>query len=140
MRKISLVAALCALSLGFAAFAGADDCVKTLDSPMSATAGPAERALADPRAPAILLAGLEPATRSEASVPTAGGCFTACYDLQTSEEFFGCAPGQNYAVEATGSYFGCCIVGGGSCISTGCDGPPASQCVGFATSCGGTCW
>ena len=142
MKVISLAAVCCALSLGFPALGEAADCAaETLNSSTFATEAPAAGALRAPLDPAILLAGpAEPETWLQASISTAGSCFTACYDLQTSEQVYGCPPGQNFAFEATGSYFACCIVGGGSCISQGCDGPPASQCRGFATSCGATCW
>lgn len=67
------------------------------------------------------------------------GCFYACYDLETSEKTFGCPPGHNFAIEATGPHFACCFTSGASgCISSGCD-VPASNCVGFAASCGGSC-
>ena len=142
MKVISLAAVCCALFLGFPAFVEAGDCAaETLESSTFATETPAEAALRPSIDPAILLASpADPETWLQASIAPAGSCFTACYDLETSEQAFGCPPGQNFAVEATGSYFACCIVGGGSCISQGCDGPPASQCRGFASSCGATCW
>jgi hypothetical protein len=140
VKTITLAVACCTLSLGFPALVEAGDCAgETLDRPMFATEAPAEAALAGLIDPAILLASpVEPRTWLQASVSAAGSCYTACYDLDTSEEVFGCPPGQNFAMEATGPFFACCLVSGGSCVSQGCD-VLANQCRGFASSCGGAC-
>lgn len=62
------------------------------------------------------------------------GCFYACYDLQDSAQF--CPPGMNFAFEATGSVYRCYLVGGGTCISSGCSAH-ISSCSGFAAHCNG---
>lgn len=63
-----------------------------------------------------------------------GGCYYACYDLEDSSSF--CPPGKNFALEATGPFYNCYIVGGTACISSGC-AVHISACSGFASNCSG---
>ena len=84
-----------------------------------------------PFVPSFLSA--QPDDRSTSRVPQSGGsCFYACYDLDESSQF--CPPGKNFALEATGPWYRCSIVGGGVCISSGCS-VHISSCSGFAASC-----
>lgn len=87
--------------------------------------------------PAVQLTGQAALGAEDTAVEAAGSCFVACYDEETSKAF-GCAEGERFAMDATGHFSRCCLVGGGQCVTSGCT-VLASQCNGFAASCGGSC-
>lgn len=137
VRFVSVIPFLIACVVGLSGNAFAAGTAPAGDAGRTADASECAQRVTLPAAPMLSWKGAK--DPSDSSVSAAGGCFTACYDLETSHEVFGCPQGQRFAMDATGLFSACCLVGGGECVSSGCT-VLARQCVGFASNCWDGCF